>query len=108
MLHCAGVSQNPRRMVIFSKIQRGLDLPVTSFASLRTHEIESFEELNEIVLGTQRQIVQIEHGKIHGRLCHASPAFRLITPLSISESDRMAAPLGIDTELACCWRQATG
>jgi AraC-like DNA-binding protein len=47
---------------------------VTPFASLRTHEIESFEELNEIVLGTQRQVVQIEHGKIHGRLSHASIA----------------------------------
>jgi AraC-like DNA-binding protein len=45
---------------------------VTPFASLHTHEIESFEELNEIVLGTQREIVQIERGKIHGRLSHAS------------------------------------
>ena len=47
---------------------------MTPFASLRTHEIESFEELNEIVLGTRRQVVQIEHGKIHGRLSHASIA----------------------------------
>ena len=44
------------------------------FASLRTHEIDSFEELNEIVLGTRREIVQIEHGKLHGRLSHASVA----------------------------------
>lgn len=45
---------------------------MSPFASLRTRDIESFEELNEVVLGTQREIVQIERGKIHGRLSHAS------------------------------------
>ena len=44
------------------------------FASLRTQEIDSFEELDEIVLGTRRKIVQIEHGKMRGRLSHASIA----------------------------------
>ena len=55
-----------------ARVGFGQDLPVTPFASLRTHEIESFEELNEIVLGTQRQVVQIEHGKIcqYGSMKH--------------------------------------
>ena len=44
------------------------------FASLRTQEIDGFEELNEVVLGTKREIVQIERGKIHGRLSHGSVA----------------------------------
>lgn len=42
------------------------------FASLQTQEIESFEDLGEIVIGTRREIVQIEHGRLRGRLSHAS------------------------------------
>ena len=42
------------------------------FAALRTQKIEGFEELNEVVLGTRREIVQLERGKIAGELTHAS------------------------------------
>ncbi|KRR28531.1 hypothetical protein CQ14_41270 [Bradyrhizobium lablabi] len=42
------------------------------FAALRTQKIEGFEELNEVVVGTRREIVQLERGKIAGELSHAS------------------------------------
>jgi hypothetical protein len=42
------------------------------FASLRTQKIEGFEELNEVVLGTRREIVQLEGGKIKGEIAHAT------------------------------------
>jgi AraC family ethanolamine operon transcriptional activator len=42
------------------------------FAALRTQKIKGFEELNEVVLGTRREIVQLERGKIAGELTHAS------------------------------------
>ena len=42
------------------------------FAALRTQKIEGFEELNEVVLGTRREIVQLERGKIRGEITHAS------------------------------------
>lgn len=42
------------------------------FAARRTQTIEGFEELNEVVLGTHREIVQLEGGKITGELTHAS------------------------------------
>ena len=44
------------------------------FAALRTQKIESFEELNEVVVGTRREIIQLERGKIAGELTHASIA----------------------------------
>jgi AraC-like DNA-binding protein len=50
----------------------GQDLPVGPFASLRTQKIEGFEELNEVVLGTRREIVQLERGKIKGEIAHAT------------------------------------
>lgn len=42
------------------------------FAALRTQKIKGFEELNEVVLGTRREIVQLERGKITGELTHAT------------------------------------
>ena len=42
------------------------------FASFRTQKIEGFEELNEVVLGTRREIVQLERGKIKGEIAHAT------------------------------------
>ena len=50
----------------------GQDLPVRPLASLRTQKIEGFEELNEVVLGTRREIVQLERGKIKGEIAHAT------------------------------------
>lgn len=41
------------------------------FAALRTQKIEGFEELKEVVLGTRREIVQLERGKIKGEIAHA-------------------------------------
>ena len=41
------------------------------FAALRTQKIEGFEELKEVVLGTRREIVQLEHGKLNGEITHA-------------------------------------
>lgn len=40
-------------------------------AALRTHKIEGFEELKEVVLGTRREIVQLERGKLKGEITHA-------------------------------------
>jgi len=42
------------------------------FASLQTREVEGFEEFGEVVVGTHREVVQLEHGKLSGRLSHAS------------------------------------
>ena len=42
------------------------------FAALRTQKIEGFEELKEVVLGTRREIVQLERGKIKGEIAHAA------------------------------------
>ena len=42
------------------------------FAALRTLKVEGFEELNEIVVGARREIVQLERGKIAGALSHAT------------------------------------
>src|SRR5690349_24332407 len=41
-------------------------------ASLRTREIEGFEEFGEVVIGTKREIVQVERGRIRGEITHAS------------------------------------
>ena len=42
------------------------------FARLQTRKIESFEELSDVIAGSQREIVQIESGKVDGSLTHAS------------------------------------
>jgi len=41
------------------------------FARLLRQKVESFEELNEVVLGSRREIVQIERGKLQGEINHA-------------------------------------
>jgi len=41
------------------------------FAALRKQKVEGFEELREIVLGTRREIVQLERGRISGEITHA-------------------------------------
>ena len=43
-----------------------------SFASLRTHEIGSFEALSNLVVGTSREVIQLERGTLKGCLWHAS------------------------------------
>jgi AraC-like DNA-binding protein len=45
---------------------------VGQFAKLDRHRLEGFEQLHEVVVGTHREIVQIERGKIQGELFHAS------------------------------------
>jgi AraC-like DNA-binding protein len=42
-----------------------------SFAEYQTKTIASFEELGEVVVGAHRDVVQIERGKLRGRLTHA-------------------------------------
>lgn len=42
------------------------------FASLRAHEIEGFEEFGEVVVGTRREVVQLQHGKLRGSVSHGS------------------------------------
>jgi AraC-like DNA-binding protein len=42
------------------------------FASLRTQEIDGFEEFGEVVVGTRREVVQLQHGKLRGSVSHAS------------------------------------
>jgi AraC family ethanolamine operon transcriptional activator len=42
------------------------------FASLRTQEIDGFEEFGEVVVGTRREVVQLQHGKLSGSVSHAS------------------------------------
>jgi AraC-like DNA-binding protein len=42
------------------------------FASLRTQEIDGFEEFGEVVVGTHREVVQLQDGKLRGRVSHAS------------------------------------
>ena len=42
------------------------------FAALRRQKIEDFEELEEVVPGTRREIVQLERGKIKGEIAHAT------------------------------------
>lgn len=42
------------------------------FASLRTQEIEGFEEFGEVVVGARREVVQLQQGKLRGRVSHAS------------------------------------
>ena len=42
------------------------------FAALRRQKIEGFEELEEVVPGTRREIVQLERGKIKGEIAHAT------------------------------------
>ncbi|MGY3614501.1 helix-turn-helix domain-containing protein [Bradyrhizobium sp. USDA 10063] len=42
------------------------------FAKLQTRRVESFEELSDVIAGSQREIVQIESGKVRGGLTHAS------------------------------------
>lgn len=44
---------------------------MTPFATLSTKSISSFEELNQAVTGADREVLQIEHGKLTGRLSHA-------------------------------------
>jgi len=41
-------------------------------AAVHTHRIAGFEELNEVVVGARREVVQIERGKMRGQLFHAS------------------------------------
>src|SRR6266700_4344896 len=41
-------------------------------STFHAHSIAGFEELNEAVVGAPRQVVQIERGKVHGDLIHAS------------------------------------
>lgn len=44
------------------------------FTTLRTQRIEGFEELDEIVVGTRREVVQLERGMLKGEVSHASIA----------------------------------
>ncbi len=60
------------------------------FAALRRQTIEGFEELEEIVPGTRRELVQLERGKISGEIAHAR-----IGDLSI---DTASFNLGIRTK----------
>ncbi len=54
--------------------QRSREISMGQFAKLRTQKIEGFEELNDVIVGTSRQVVQLEHGKIRGEVTHASIA----------------------------------
>jgi len=47
-------------------------MKMESFASLQTKEVEGFEEFSEVVVGTRREVVQIQNGKLSGHLTHAS------------------------------------
>src|SRR5215813_3983232 len=42
------------------------------FAALHTREVEGFEEFSEVVVGARREVIQIQNGKLIGRLAHAS------------------------------------
>src|SRR5262249_55236064 len=42
------------------------------FAALHTRKVESFEEFSEVVVGAPREVIQIQHGKLSGRLSHAT------------------------------------
>ena len=42
------------------------------FASLQTKQVEGFEEFSEVVVGARREVLQIQNGKLRGRLAHAS------------------------------------
>ena len=42
------------------------------FASLQTQEVEGFEEFSEVVVGARRKVVQIQSGKLQGRVAHAT------------------------------------
>jgi AraC family ethanolamine operon transcriptional activator len=42
------------------------------YATLRRSSIDGFEHLHEVVVGVRRDILQIERGRIHGELLHAS------------------------------------
>ena len=42
------------------------------FASLQTQEVEGFEEFGEVVVGARRKVVQLQNGRLRGRLAHAS------------------------------------
>jgi AraC-like DNA-binding protein len=42
------------------------------FAALQTREVEGFEEFSEVVVGARREVIQIQNGKLRGRLAHAS------------------------------------
>jgi AraC-like DNA-binding protein len=41
------------------------------FSAIRTQKIEGFEELEEVVRGTRREIVQLGRGKVKGEIAHA-------------------------------------
>jgi AraC family ethanolamine operon transcriptional activator len=42
------------------------------FAALRTQKIDCFEDLDEVVQGSRREILQVESGKLSGQMSHAS------------------------------------
>ncbi|MCP4620125.1 MAG: helix-turn-helix transcriptional regulator [Bradyrhizobium sp.] len=42
------------------------------FASLQTQEVRGFEEFGEVIVGARRKVIQIQDGKLRGRLAHAS------------------------------------
>jgi len=41
------------------------------YAHLVRQKVESFEDLDEVVVGTQRKVVQVERGKLQGEITHA-------------------------------------
>ena len=47
---------------------------MAQLATLQTQKIEGFEELNEVVVDTRRQVIQLEQGRIRGEITHASIA----------------------------------
>lgn len=54
------------------------------FAALRTQKIEDFEELKEVVVGSRRDIVQLERGKIKGKIAHARIGYLQIDAASFN------------------------
>jgi AraC family ethanolamine operon transcriptional activator len=42
------------------------------FAALRTQKIDCFEDLDEVVQGSRREILQVESGRLTGQMSHAS------------------------------------
>lgn len=42
------------------------------YASLKKRQINGFEELQEVVIGTRRDVVQLDRGKLKGEIVHAS------------------------------------
>jgi len=66
--NCGKMIQSFTRFVLLEADGAGA---MRRFAALHTQKIESFDQLDEVVAGVRREIVQIEGGKLHGELSHA-------------------------------------